>query len=357
MDKTKIKWIALAIAVVLAFTGIGIAIGLAIQISNPDAALSLFNADVLDYQIFNDEGHITLSLAAAGDQDSYTKTITATVLPSDAPNKSVRWSVVWDAATDAPSDDGVVSHYITVTPSSNDSKVATIQCLKPFEGYNVLVQCRTDVGGYMATCVVKYVGTPNSLSINTNGYTPKTIQGWNVSGVEVACGTTATLSLSLDNAMHAVGSSYGTYVISGVAHGGVTFHTVTTSNYGGGTSESDGTKEMTVEHVSSLYDQPVECVRATLFKDGAGSSLMIADIFVENGQLRIEAKDSFSAYSYSGGDRASTIKRTFTGYIDGKKPYIELTVTEVNSGVSQKINITTQASVTSLSLSSTNIEF
>ena len=351
MDKTKIKWIALAIVVVLAFTGIGIAIGLAIKINNPQMSFSA--PGLLDYEIFNDEGHITLSLAAAGDQDSYTKTITATVLPSDAPNKSVRWSVVWDASTDAPSEDGVVSHYITVTPSSNDSKVATIQCLKPFEGYNVLVQCRTDVGGYMATCVVKYVGTPNSLSINTNGYTTKTLQGWNVSGIELSCGTTTSLDLNLDNYMHAVGSGYGTYNISMECHGGITYHSVSHNNYTGADTESDGT----VQLVSSAGDIPESHTNYYAFLAKTGGHLNILTAKIVDGKLQLTAGDSFSAYSSHGADRSGYSDWTFTGYTDGKKPYITVTVTEVNSGVSQSINITTQATVSSLSLSATSIEF
>ncbi len=346
MDKTKIKWIALAIAVILAFTGIGIVIGLAIQINNPDMSLSLFNSDVLDYEIFNDEGHITLSLAAAGDQDSYTKTITATVLPEDAPMKSVRWFVVWDSAADVPSEDGVVSHYITVTPSSNDSKVATIQCLKPFEGSNILVQCKTDVGGYMATCVIKYVGTPNSLSFDTTGRTIKSFDGWGVNGIELSCGTTASLPLSLDNAMHAVGSTFGNYEVTLEAHGGITYHSVFVGSYGQGTTESDGSANLTTNS-SQAY----------IGRSGQAGFLYILQATIEDGKLKLIAGDSFSAYTHTISERPGKDTKTFTGYIDGKKPYIKVTVTETTSGVSQSINVTTQATVSSLSLSATSIEF
>ena len=355
MDKTKIKWIALAIVVVLAFTGIGIAIGLAIKINNPQMSFSA--PGLLDYEIFNDEGHIKLSLAAAGDADSYTRTITATVLPEDAPVKTVRWWVTWSSESDIAFDDVVVTHYVTVTPSSEGSATATIKCLKPFEGADVVITCKTDVGGYIATCVVKYVGTPNSLSFDTTGRTIKSFDGWGVSGIEVSCNTTTYIPIQLDNAMHAVGSGYGTYSISGMAYGGITYHHVFTGNYGQGTTESDGSVSLIENHLTALSDQPVVGERFYMNREAYGQYLHIADIFVEDGQLKIVAKDSFSAYTYHGGERAGTIDRTFTGYVDGKKPYMAITVTEVNSGVSQTINITTQATVSSLSLSATSIEF
>ena len=351
MDKTKIKWIALAIAVILAFTGIGIVIGLAIQINNPDVSLSLFNSDVLDYEIFNDEGHISLSLAAAGDQSSYTRTITATVLPEDAPVKTVRWWVTWSAESEISFEDTVVSHYVTITPNSEGSATATIQCLKPFEGADVVITCKTDVGGYIATCVVRYVGTPNSLSINTTGYGAKSFDGWRVSGVEINCGSTATIPLQLDNYMHAVGSSFGNYSVQVVAHGGIIKHTYTKNNYTGAETESDSNLEMTVQansdgNGSFVYMQIPQTVFFRVF-----------EAKIVDGNLVLTAENSFSAYYFSGAERSGPYTYSFNGYIDGKKPYFEVIVTETGSGVSQKINVTTQASVTSLSLSATSIEF
>ena len=344
MDKTKIKWIALAIVVVLAFTGIGIAIGLAIKINNPQMSFSA--PGLLDCEIFNDEGHITLSLAAAGDADSYTITITATVLPEDAPVKTVRWFVTWDAASDIAFEDIVVTHYVTVTPNSEGSATATIQCLKPFEGANVIVTCKTDVGGYTATCLVKYIGTPNALAIDTTGRLIKSFDGWGVSGIELPCGTTTDLQLSLDNAMHAVGSGFGEYTVSLEGHGGIIYHNVFTGNYGQGTTENDGTANVSANNGAGFIGRA-----------GQVGALGLLGVSIVDGKLRIQAKDSFSAYTHTVSERAGTSTQTFTGYIDGKKPYFTVIVTEVNSGVSQTINVTTQASVTSLSLSATSIDF
>ena len=351
MDKTKIKWIALAIAVVLAFTGVGIAIGLAIQINNPNAALSFATPGLLDYEIFNDEGHITLSLAAAGDQSSYTRTITATVLPEDAPVKTVRWWVTWSAESDISFDDVVVSHYVTVTPNSDGSTSATIQCLKPFEGADVVITCKTDVGGYIATCTVRYIGTPNSLAINTSGYSAKSFDGWGVSGIEIGCGSTATIPLQLDNYMHAVGSSFGNYSVQVVAHGGIINHTYAKNNYTGAETESNVDLPITVQANAegNGYFAYMQIPQTLFFK--------VFEAKIVDGNLVLTAENSFSAYYFSGGERSGPYTYSFNGYIDGKKPYFEVIVTETGSGVSQSINVTTQASVTSLSLSTTNIEF
>lgn len=160
-----------------------------------------------------------LGAGDGGSDSAFAKTLSATVYPVDAPDKTVDWSVSW--APDASRINETVTQYVTVTPNSNGSNVAVVRCLKGFEGDYIYVTVTTRVGGFSATCQVEYVGTPQVLTIDTTGKTIVTDSSWGKSMLEVECGSSATMNLNLDNDIHAVGSSYGNYTFSVVAHGSV----------------------------------------------------------------------------------------------------------------------------------------
>ena len=83
--------------------------------------------------------------------NSVSKSITATVAPATAANKYVDWSVAWGDDTNETD----VTQYVTVTPASNGSTVATVTCKQPFTG-NIIVTVTTRENGYQASCVVTY---------------------------------------------------------------------------------------------------------------------------------------------------------------------------------------------------------
>lgn len=91
----------------------------------------------------------------------------ATVLPEDATNKKVDWSAVWADGSDSSD----LSEYLTVTPESDGSTIASVRCYKAFDKkINVIVTTRD--GGFTAVCVVSYVGeNPSSLNIVFDGVT------------------------------------------------------------------------------------------------------------------------------------------------------------------------------------------
>lgn len=81
--------------------------------------------------------------AVTAADNSVSKTITATVAPATAANKYVDWSVAWgDESNEAD-----VTQYVTVTPTSNGSTVATVTCKQPFTG-NIIVTVTTRENGY-----------------------------------------------------------------------------------------------------------------------------------------------------------------------------------------------------------------
>ena len=88
-------------------------------------------------------------------------TLEATVYPIDAGNKTVDWSVAWDTEAETPAGAGswaaekTVTDYLTITPSSDGSTTATVQCIKPFgcpiivtvvsrENENATAECKID---------------------------------------------------------------------------------------------------------------------------------------------------------------------------------------------------------------------
>ena len=87
--------------------------------------------------------------------------IQAYVTPDDAANKEVDFSVAWGNAPTHGSEP--VTNYLTVTPDSDGSTMATVSCKKAFGDDTIVITVTTRDGGFTATCTVTFEGTPNSL--------------------------------------------------------------------------------------------------------------------------------------------------------------------------------------------------
>ena len=87
--------------------------------------------------------------------------IQAYVTPEDAANKEVDFSVAWGNAPTHGSEP--VTNYLTVTPDSDGSTMATVSCKKAFGDDTIVITVTTRDGGFTATCTVTFEGTPNSL--------------------------------------------------------------------------------------------------------------------------------------------------------------------------------------------------
>ena len=120
----------------------------------------------------------------------------AVVYPETAENKQVDWSVAWgDSANTAN-----VTDYVTVTPSSDGSTIATVTCDKGFEG-DIVVTVTMRESGYMASCVVKVVGVPTEMNVTTE-------LSEQDGAYHLGIGETYTFNVALDNPFHSVGSDY-----------------------------------------------------------------------------------------------------------------------------------------------------
>ena len=113
-----------------------------------------------------------IPLAQFGDPGGTTSTaraevrIEAYVVPENANNREVDFSVAWDEGAQRSAEP--VTDYVTVTPESDGSRVATVACIKGFGDDIILITVTTRDGGFQATCTVTFEGAPSSLKFMYN---------------------------------------------------------------------------------------------------------------------------------------------------------------------------------------------
>lgn len=123
--------------------------------------------------------------------------IQAYVRPDDAVNKEVDFSVAWGNAPTHGSED--VSDYLTVTPDSDGSTMATVSCKKSFGDDTIVITVTTREGGYTATCTVTFTGIASGIEITSSTATKKSTSARGTY-YELATGKTYTFDIGLTNA-------------------------------------------------------------------------------------------------------------------------------------------------------------
>lgn len=99
--------------------------------------------------------------AAVTSEKSVEVRIEAYVIPENANNREVDFSVAWGEGAQRSAEP--VTDYVTVTPESDGSRIATVSCKKAFGDDTIIITVTTRDGGFTATCTVTFEGTPNSL--------------------------------------------------------------------------------------------------------------------------------------------------------------------------------------------------
>ena len=113
-----------------------------------------------------------IPLAQFGDPGGTTSTaraevrIEAYVVPENANNREVDFSVAWGEGAQRSAEP--VTDYVTVTPETDGSRVATVACIKGFGDDIILITVTTRDGGFQATCTVTFEGAPSSLKFMYN---------------------------------------------------------------------------------------------------------------------------------------------------------------------------------------------
>lgn len=281
--------------------------------------------------------YITLSatpIPLSATSNTLQQTLTATIIPASAANKKVDWTVAWADSGNKSK----VTDYVTVIPKSNGSTTATVTCRQAFSG-NIIITVTTRDGGYTATCICKYVGTPTSFTIAADKATLVKDQDWNKNITLVESGNTYYFDLVFSNALGEVGEDFtADYTFSVKSFGGIDTYQKTYDSSGSLTGTTAGKQALMV---ADLMDSSGYCY--TYFSKPNGLHTFFT-VRISNGKLMIEAEHSPSDFSWEMASRAGKAVCTFDGYTDDKMPYASVTVTERNTGLSQTIHIRTVSS-------------
>lgn len=155
--------------------------------------------------------------ATAGGSGGNTQTsvdvrIEAYVYPESAVNKEVDFSVAWGTAPSHGSEE--VTDYLTVTPDSDGSRIATVSCKKAFGNDTIVITVTTRDGGFTATCTVSFVGVASEMQITSSTAT-KTSSSERGEYFELGTGKTYTFEIGLSNAFDDVSCDLSVKEIGG----------------------------------------------------------------------------------------------------------------------------------------------
>ena len=327
-----VKWIVVFVLIGVLFAGMIASLVMSVPEKNEDAESSVTaEAAVGDFAAtMHNMEFIALKMSAqavTAADNSVSKTITATVLPATASNKYVDWSVAWGDDTNETD----VTQYVTVTPLSNGSTVATVTCKQPFTG-NIIVTVTTRENGYQASCVVTYVGMPTDIVLDTN-ITQE--NGDYVVGIGVA----STFNVSLTNPFESVGAGFDdiSCEVSGVGNLILGY----------------------MEHYNSSgkdvwYDASDETVSLDTIKDDLISVTYSDGVLTVNSIKSIESYYERSQRIDSG--RTVAYFNKFRSFVDDC--YFQVKITENNSGISKVIDIRFDDEVvTGVSVNTTEMQF
>ena len=355
-EKTnKIKWIAVFTAIVLLFAGVISSLAIAIgnkpikaNVNNP--AENLANATNDNPMVLLSMGKATVQAVPEKTTDDGTtessayvsQTVTATITPATVVDKYVTWSIAW--AADAPLKSSNISDYIKITDESQGNLTATVNCYKAFKGSKAVLTCTTRQGNKTATIDVVYEGVPSSMTINS----PSNVTKYNLGKDSVDllyAGKTYSLNLALDNIFHNVGSNFNDFDVTVKGVGTVQWADYVVNPRGKGFNiDYSNIPTMTLD---SMKDKLVSAT-------------------VENGVLKIEAKDSYFNYydtftpNATYGDAYGTWSKHYYASVkdaDGNNPYFLITVKHKTLGFSAEYKFFIGEEVSKVTTNKTTLTF
>lgn len=146
-------------------------------------------------------------------------TLTATVMPANSDNKLIDWSVAWVNTASDWATGKKVSDYVTVTPQSDGSLTATVQCKQAFgEKVTVKAKSRFNADAY-ANCEIDYVKRVSAASFAVNKNASFMFELGNVNTFEItptySVGT-VTGELTVDSLDISLNSKLDGFVMQGL---------------------------------------------------------------------------------------------------------------------------------------------
>lgn len=287
-------------------------------------------------------------LASNSSTEGVSVTLTATVTPVTAADKSVDWSVEWENGASRASED--VSDYITVTPSSDGSTTASVTCYKAFAGDNIIITVTTRVGGFRASCVCSFEGIPSSLTFDTSNLrvSNETFGSEDIEIVSLAAGSTYSIPLDYDNVYGTVGSSY----VPTLKIGSITGYGEFVLKAGPKNNQLSSVGLTKTFDLDTFVDVKDTTVRNEYLK-----------CYIEGNYLKIETNaiidNLWSCYTYTNDEGSSTVYyNIFESLVDSSEvPYVEIKVTDTETGLSSVINVRLVSDVTAVTLSQSTIVY
>ena len=234
------------------------------------------------------------------------QTLTATVIPVTAANKQVDWSIAWADSKNTRN----VTDYVTVTPKTDGSTVATVACFKPFDG-NIVITVTTRDSAFFTQCIVSYVGKPTDV-VFTGNLTA-------TSGLyRVAPEGSYTFNVSLTNPIGTVGEQFDDIEVSVGAVGSVIL----------------GYREYyTMSDTEKWYEASNVTVELKTLTDKFISATYSNGVLTVNTLGAIE--DYYESMQRLDGGRTRAYKNQFRSYVNDC--YFTVTITEKTSGLSETI--------------------
>ena len=110
------------------------------------------------------------AMAFTSDKAGNTVKITATITPENATNQNVTWSVAWKNPSSSWASGKTVTDYVTVTPDSSNSKVATVTCVKAFSEQVIVTATAAGNTSVKKTCTVDYEKRVLGIQSSTHSY-------------------------------------------------------------------------------------------------------------------------------------------------------------------------------------------
>lgn len=330
----KVKWIISFLLIFVLLSGM---IGAWVMLLKPEDEAPRQEEEIIEENTGTAEvKRVALAIQTlAATNGGVSKTLTATVYPSDARNKAVDWTLEW---LDTEKQD-VLSDYLTLTPASAGANTATLTCLKAFEG-EALITVTTREGGYIDTCRVLFVGGPTSLNVSC--LAANTASGSFGSYYELGVGNSYTFDLAPDNVFGFVGAECS-YIYTVTGHGSIKVqqqkYSTSTGNrtWVEGTEKTVNIKDVTTvsKYEPSVFDWAIDGDKLTVTVNCTLESYYTDSVRVEN---TITYDDKFREYT-------------------DNNWYYEVKVTETNSGVSQTFKVRPVKVVTNVVLDDDVITF
>lgn len=204
--------------------------------------------------------------------------LTATIFPNTASNILVDWSVAWESTTQSAD----INQYITLNPTYAGSRVCEVRCHKALPG-NAVITVTTRDGGHKATCTVKFVGIPTTMTATNSSLNKDTSGNFKVPMFERA---TYNFDLNLNNIFNSVGQTYKNYSVVSVTPFG-NIMAGSQCDYGDGTIDwssvvktplttyksdftatiSGSTLKVSIPNVGGLYTNYSETSSETMYDD------------------------------------------------------------------------------------------